>query len=151
MLIPLQVELTLTEMSALEDEGARAVLAKHGLVIEPFGARAALVKSLPPGLEGRKAEQIARDALSELAGGTTSFSSTNQATTSAALDDRMDRICARLACHAAIRAGDVMHGDSVRALLRDLDAIDLGAHCPHGRPVVRTVRFEEMAVWFDRR
>lgn len=149
MLIPLQVELTLTEMSALEDESARALLEKHGLFIEPFGARAALVKALPPGLEGRKAEQIARDALAELAAGTSATISRDAA--SATLDDRMDRVCARLACHAAIRAGDVMHGDSVRALLRDLDAIDFGAHCPHGRPVVRTVRFEEMAQWFDRR
>lgn len=150
MLIPLQVELTLTEMSALEDESSRAVLERHGLVIEPFGARAGLIKALPPGLEGRRAEQIARDALAELAAGTSALASP-AAASSAALEDRMDRVCARLACHAAIRAGDAMHGDSVRALLVSLDAIDFGAHCPHGRPVVRTLRLEEMATWFHRR
>jgi DNA mismatch repair ATPase MutL len=39
---------------------------------------------------------------------------------------------------------------AVRALLGDLDAIDLGAHCPHGRPVVRTLEYQELAEWFDR-
>lgn len=156
MLIPLQIDLSLTEMSALEDNDARALLEKHGLTIEPFGTRAALVKALPPGLDGKKAEQIARDALAELANGAnvTPLSLSMPAgdvLSSAALDERMDRVCARLACHAAIRAGDVMHAESVRALLRELDAIDLGAHCPHGRPVVRTVTFAEMAVWFDRK
>lgn len=157
MLIPLQIELSLTEMSALEDNDTRALLEKHGLAIEPFGARAALVKALPPGLDGKKAEQIARDALAELANGASVSPSRaggegmGDVLSSAALDDRMDRVCARLACHAAIRAGDVMHVESVRALLRELDLIDLGAHCPHGRPVVRTVTFDEMAVWFDRK
>ncbi len=140
LLIPLTIDLSALEMSALDDAEGRALLERHGLVVEPFGPRTAVVKAVPPGLDGKKAEVIARDALAELAstGG------------SAALDDRVDRVCARLACHAAVRAGDAVSADSVRALLRDLDAIDLGAHCPHGRPVVRTVRYEELARWFDR-
>jgi DNA mismatch repair protein MutL len=140
LLIPLQIELSSTEMSALDDEDARAQLARHGVNLEPFGPRTALVKALPPGLDGKKAETIARDALAELA------TSGGHET----LDERLDRVCARLACHAAVRAGDSLGPESIRALLRDLDAIDLGAHCPHGRPVVRTVRFDELAQWFDR-
>ena len=53
-------------------------------------------------------------------------------------------------CHAAVRAGDTLAPMQVRALLDDLDAIDLGAHCPHGRPVVRTLDYTELADWFDR-
>ena len=143
LLIPITLELSLMELSALDDAVGRALLEKHGLIVEPFGPRTAVVKALPPGLDGKRAEQIARDALAEI--------SSTTGTGSDALDDRVDRICARLACHAAVRAGDVLSPDSVRALLRDLDAIDLGAHCPHGRPVVRTVRFDELAQWFDRK
>lgn len=149
LLIPLQIELGALEMSALDDTEGQALLSKHGLVLEPFGPRTALVKALPPGLDGKKAEQIARDALAEL-GLQSSGDAAAGAATSSALDERLDRVCARLACHAAIRAGDAMSPESVRALLRELDAIDLGAHCPHGRPVVRTVRYDEMAAWFDR-
>jgi DNA mismatch repair protein MutL len=139
LLVPMQLELSHAEVSALEDESNRALLARHGLVLEPFGPRQALIKALPPGLDGKRTEQIARDALKEMS-----------IETSGALEEREDAVCARLACHAAVRAGDAMSGESIRALLRDLDAIDLGAHCPHGRPVVRTLRFEEMASWFDR-
>jgi DNA mismatch repair protein MutL len=148
LLIPLQLELSALEMSALEAEDTCALLARHGLVLEAFGPRTALVKALPPGLDGKKAETIARDALAELAA---TSSAAGLAARSDALEDRLDRVCARLACHAAVRAGDAMGAESIRALLRALDDIDLGAHCPHGRPVVRTVRYDELGQWFDRR
>lgn len=141
LLVPLQVELGALELAALDDDGARALLERHGLVIERFGPRTALIKALPPGLSAKKAELITRDALAELA----------RQGSAGALDERLDALCARLACHAAVRAGDALAHEGVRALLRDLDAIDLGAHCPHGRPVVRTLRFHELAGWFDRR
>jgi DNA mismatch repair protein MutL len=141
LLIPITIDLSSLEMSALDDAASRELLSSHGLVIEPFGAHTALIKAIPPGLDAKRADQIARDALAELA--------TDAA--SSALDDRVDRVCAKLACHAAVRAGDALSPESVRALLRDLDAIDLGAHCPHGRPVVRTVRYGELATWFDRK
>ena len=67
-----------------------------------------------------------------------------------ALDEHRDAVCARLACHASVRAGQKLAPDEIRALLEQLDAIDLGAHCPHGRPVVRSVDYAEMAKWFDR-
>jgi DNA mismatch repair protein MutL len=138
LLLPVQIELSAKEMAALEDDDG--VLLRYGLDVAPFGGRTALVKAVPPGLDGKKAEAITRDALAELAenGGTD------------ALNARVDALCARLACHAAIRAGDKLSAEEIRALLTQLDAIDLGAHCPHGRPVVRTVRYSEMAAWFDR-
>jgi DNA mismatch repair protein MutL len=117
----------------------RRELFAHGIDVEPFGHQA-LLRALPPGLDGRKAQGIVRDALAALA----------QGSAPDALDERIDAVCARLACHAAVRAGDVLAPAQVRALLEDLDRIDLGAHCPHGRPVVRTVAFGELARWFDR-
>jgi DNA mismatch repair protein MutL len=139
LLLPLTLDLRPLERAALDDASVCAELAAHGLEVEGFGHQA-LVRALPPGLDGRKALAIVRDALAELgAGGGAS-----------ALDDRVDAVCARLACHAAVRAGDALAPAQVRALLEDLDRIDLGAHCPHGRPVVRTVAFAELARWFDR-
>ncbi len=140
LLLPLTIELSPTERSAVDDDGVKAELAAHGIDIDGFHGGTALVRALPPGLDGRKAASIVRDALSELA----------TAGRTGALDDRVDAVCARLACHAAIRAGDIMAPVQVRALLEDLDGIDLGAHCPHGRPVVRSVDYAELATWFDR-
>jgi DNA mismatch repair protein MutL len=140
LLLPITLELTAVERAALDDDDVRAELWAHGIDVEGFSHQTAMVRALPPGLEGRKAASILRDALAELA--------TSSRTD--ALDDRIDAVCARLACHAAVRAGDVLAPVQVRALLEDLDRIDLGAHCPHGRPVVRTVAFAELARWFDR-
>ncbi len=140
LLLPLTVELSPTERAALDDDDVKAELLAHGLDVDGFHGQTALVRALPPGLDGRKAPAIVRDALAEL-------SSSGR---TGALDERVDAVCARLACHAAIRAGDVLAPVQVRALLEDLDKIDLGAHCPHGRPVVRSVDFSELATWFDR-
>jgi DNA mismatch repair protein MutL len=140
LLLPLTIELSPTERAAVDDDDVRAELLSHGIEIEGFSGSTVLVRSLPPGLDGRKAAAIVRDALAEL-------SSSGR---TGALDERSDAVCARLACHAAIRAGDVLAAVQVRALLADLDAIDLGAHCPHGRPVVRTLDYTELADWFDR-
>jgi DNA mismatch repair protein MutL len=140
LLLPLTVPLSPSELAALDDEGVRRELLAHGIDAEVFSIHTAMVRALPPGLDGRKAQQILRDVLAELA----------TAGTTATLDERTDAVCARLACHAAIRAGDTLAPVQVQALLKELDAIDLGAHCPHGRPVVRTLDYRDLADWFDR-
>lgn len=140
LLLPITVTLSPSERAALDDEHVQRELLAFGIDAEGFAQQTAMVRALPPGLDGRKAHQILRDVLAELAG----------AGTTATLDERTDAVCARLACHAAIRAGDTLAPVQVQALLKDLDAIDLGAHCPHGRPVVRTLDYRELADWFDR-
>lgn len=140
LLLPITIELSARERAALDDDDVLAHLHRFGLEVEGYAQHTALVRALPPGLDGKKALTIVRDALHEL----------GSSGTAQTLEDRVDAVCARLACHAAIRAGDSMAPAQVMALLRDLDAIDLGAHCPHGRPVVRSVGYGELAGWFDR-
>jgi DNA mismatch repair protein MutL len=140
LLLPITVELSALERAALDDEDIRRELSAFGIDIEGYAHTTALVRALPPGLDGRKAHNIVKDALAEL----------GSSGTAGTLNDRTDAVCARLACHAAVRAGDALAPAQVRALLEDLDHIDLGAHCPHGRPVVRGVDYSELAGWFDR-
>jgi hypothetical protein len=140
LLLPITIELSALERAALDDDDIRRELSAFGIDIEGYAHTTALVRALPPGLDGRKAHSIVKDALAEL----------GSSGTASTLNDRTDAVCARLACHAAVRAGDVLAPAQVRALLEDLDRIDLGAHCPHGRPVVRGVDYGELAGWFDR-
>src|SRR5690606_24687440 len=102
-----------------------------GLDVEPFGDGAAMIRAVPHGLDAGKAEEIVRDALREL----------SEDGRPDALEDLVDRVCSRLACHGSVRAGQTMAPEEIRALLKQLDAIDFGAHCPHGRPVVRALPF----------
>ena len=138
LLFPLQIELDSTEMATLEEHGDK--LLAYGIGIEIFGPTSAMIRSLPARLNAGKVEQIVRDALAEL----------DAAEPTTALHEMVDQVCARLACHAAIRKGQKLEHQEIRALLADLDKIDLGAHCPHGRPVVRTISLDDMAKWFDR-
>lgn len=139
LLFPLQITLGPLEEAALEEKAD--ALRAYGLDVEPFGEGTAMIRAVPHGLDGGKAEDIVRDALRELSGDGRPD----------ALEDLVDRVCSRLACHGSVRAGQALAPEEIRALLRQLDAIDLGAHCPHGRPVVRALAFEEMERWFDRR
>ena len=47
-----------------------------------------------------------------------------------------DRLRWSLACRAAIKSGAPLAFDEMSALIRDLEACDLGLTCPHGRPTV---------------
>ena len=47
-----------------------------------------------------------------------------------------DKVFATMACHGALRAGDAVSAEEARALLVQLDGVDLRSHCPHGRPVL---------------
>lgn len=44
-------------------------------------------------------------------------------------------ICATIACHSVVRAGQALGVDQMRSLLRDMDQFPLSSFCPHGRPV----------------
>jgi DNA mismatch repair protein MutL len=69
---------------------------------------------------------------------------------STSLSDFIDKICAQMACHGSVRAGQALSHDQIDALLKQLDEIDYHAHCPHGRPTTKVVPYTELAKWFHR-
>ena len=79
-------------------------------------------------------ERIARDVLSEL-----SRKSAN------AFSGAVDLVLATMACHGSVRAGDAMDRAEAEALLEALREVDFSGHCPHGRPIVVTLSWEELA------
>ncbi len=139
LLVPAVVELSSAEQrAALEILPA---LASAGLEAEPFGEKAIAVRAVPAALARVDPAKLLRDALDEA----------GRHGKSGTLSDRMDDVFARMACHAAVRAGDPLSSEEVSKLLADMDGVDFAANCPHGRPVV--VRFPafEVEKWFERR
>jgi DNA mismatch repair protein MutL len=55
-----------------------------------------------------------------------------------------DRVLATIACHGSIRAGRGLSEDEVRALVDEMDGIDMAGHCPHGRPVLARIPWREV-------
>ncbi|MFN7699137.1 MAG: DNA mismatch repair protein MutL, partial [Deltaproteobacteria bacterium] len=65
---------------------------------------------------------------------------------SRAFGDAVDTTLATMACHGAIRAGDVLSIEEQRALVASLAGVaSFAGHCPHGRPILHSVTLDELA------
>jgi DNA mismatch repair protein MutL len=66
------------------------------------------------------------------------------------LEERIDHIAARVACHASVRSGDSMSRHEAYALFAQMDEAELSGACPHGRPVVAQFSRDAVERWFGR-
>lgn len=137
LLFPEIVKLSPAEWAAVE-EGAN-LLSQLGFDVELYSGDALLVRAVPMVLSGRSVAEAVRDLVASL---------TEDAKGERARDLR--RAVATIACHSAVRAGDELTEEEVRALLEAMDGIDLAAYCPHGRQVVVVYPFETVFRWFGR-
>ena len=131
LLVPETVTLAPAEVAMLaEHEDAIAGL---GVELRPAGPSAVAVHGVPRVLGRARPERVLRDLLAELSkSGERSFSGAK------------DLVLATMACHASVRAGDALSREQAEALLRGLDGVDFSGHCPHGRPVVTRLSFDDL-------
>ena len=136
---PVPVHLTGAERSTLEAH-AETVRAA-GFDIEAFGPDAFLVRSVPA-YRGRSARpEAVAELLDELATG-------GRPTLPDGLEERR---AATVACHAALRAGDVVTAEEFSRVLATLHALPEAAYsCPHGRPIVLRIPRSRLDRWFLR-
>lgn len=66
------------------------------------------------------------------------------------LERTVGDICATMACHSVVRAGQALSADQMRSLLRDMDEFPLSSFCPHGRPVSVEYPFYKLEKDFGR-
>jgi DNA mismatch repair protein MutL len=57
----------------------------------------------------------------------------------------MDLALATMACHGALRAGDLVTPEVAQELLLSLGRVEFAGHCPHGRPILSRVPLRELA------
>ncbi len=63
---------------------------------------------------------------------------------------KLDRLIATLACRAAIKAGQTLSEQEMKALLQELQQCFLPYVCPHGRPVVVELHRRDLDRLFER-
>ena len=138
LLIPEIVQLSETDAARLLDQAEG--LARLGLVIEPFGSGTIAVRETPAILGTVNAEALLRDVLDELAdGGTT-----------ATVQDRLDAVLSRVACHGSVRSGRRMGAEEMNALLREMEATPHSGQCNHGRPTYVELKLSDIERLFGR-
>jgi DNA mismatch repair protein MutL len=138
LLLPLTVHLAPAEEEAFEEH--RELFTRLGFDAEPFGGTAIIVRGVPTPHPRFDAERCLRDTLAALTGDRL-----------AGVAARHERLAATFACKAAIKAGDPLAQEEMRALYVALSTTALPAHDVHGRCTVVQLSWDELERRFGRR
>lgn len=138
LMVPLSLELDAARSASAA--AAKERFLEIGIEIEHFGANTWIVKSQPAAIGPANLEQLVLDLLDEM----------KEVEETTPLDEAVDALLSCAACHTVVRAGDRLTAGEIKELLRQMDEIDFGAHCPHGRPVFVEWTERELAAMFHR-
>ena len=138
LLIPDVVEMSEADSARLHDIADD--LARMGLTVEPFGNGAVVVRETPAILGEVNSDALLRDILDEL----------DEAGEACAVQDRIEAILSRVACHGSIRSGRQMRGEEMNALLREMEATPYSGQCNHGRPTYVELKLSDIERLFGR-
>jgi DNA mismatch repair protein MutL len=138
-LIPEVVELDPRARSMLLEKAE--LLARLGLVIEPFGDAALLVRETPALLGNPPVARLLDDVAADLA----------RLDTALPLEEALLKVLASMACHGSVRAGRRLNRDEMNALLRDMEATAYSGQCIHGRPTYISLARADIERLFGRR
>jgi DNA mismatch repair protein MutL len=139
LLLPEVVDLG--ESGAARVADAAEALAALGLVVEPFGTGAVVVRETPAALGDCDVQGLVRDLADDLA----------EWGEALVLKNRLGDVCATMACHGSVRSGRRLSVPEMNALLRQMEATPLSGQCNHGRPTHVSLKLADVEKLFGRR
>ena len=148
LLLPEVVELDPAEAERVASKAED--LAALGLMLEPFGPGAVLVRETPALLGETNVQGLVRDIADDLA--------ENVLPGAGAQGERLEDVCSSsapdeeaMACHGSVRAGRRLTGPEMNALLRQMEATPHSGQCNHGRPTYVELKLADIERLFGRR
>jgi DNA mismatch repair protein MutL len=139
LLVPQPLELSLAA-AALAEAHSEA-LREFGFELEPFGHGAWALRAVPKFSVGGKHLEVVQEILEELAQGRKPQTPT----------ELRKSMVESVACHAAIKAGDVLEPQQIKNLLQLGETVPHTFSCPHGRPTTYKLSFADLEKIFHRR
>ncbi|WP_417604636.1 DNA mismatch repair endonuclease MutL [Primorskyibacter flagellatus] len=115
-------------------------LGRMGLTLEPFGGGAVAVRETPAILGDVNAKALVLDILDEL----------SDQGSSGLVQEKIEAILSRVACHGSIRSGRRMRGEEMNALLREMETTPHSGQCNHGRPTYVELKLADIERLFGR-
>ena len=139
LLIPEIVDVGQDEAEALGEHAPE--LAELGLVLERFGPGAVAVRETPALLGHTDVQGLVRDLAADIL----------REGERLVLKERLEAVCATMACHGSVRAGRRLTSSEMNALLREMEATPLAGQCNHGRPTYVELALSDIERLFGRR
>jgi len=66
------------------------------------------------------------------------------------VEDKTHKIIASLACHSAVKAGDSLAPEEIKNLISEVKKLNT-PYCPHGRPALIKIKWQDVEKEFRRR
>ncbi|MDG0817457.1 DNA mismatch repair endonuclease MutL [Bdellovibrio svalbardensis] len=137
-LFPLAIDMSPEKVEAILTLSKE--IERLGVFIEALGPGTVGVKSAPLFIK----DTILGNVLDRMAGEVVEQGG------SYSLERAVGDICATMACHSVVRAGQALSVDQMKNLLREMDQFPLSSFCPHGRPVSVEYPFYKLEKDFGR-
>ncbi|MCH9662212.1 MAG: DNA mismatch repair endonuclease MutL [Gammaproteobacteria bacterium] len=136
-LIPLTIEKSKSDVEVILER--KSYLETLGITIEKFGEKLIKIEKVPAFMPKGKEADFISDILDLVV--------ENQYLNKSEI---LEKVLSTTACRMSIMAGDKMTVGQMEDLIRALYREDYIHNCPHGRPFVKKIGFNEMSRFFER-
>ncbi|MDP3698340.1 MAG: DNA mismatch repair endonuclease MutL [Nanoarchaeota archaeon] len=130
------LDVSVAEKISLEEK--KDELKALGFELEYFGGNTFAVKTIPLVYGKVKIKELLHDLLSMLEN-------------KKSILEKKEEILTRMACRAAVMAGDLVTIPQMERILQELSKTELPYTCPHGRPTLMKVTVDELEKKFRRK
>lgn len=120
------------------------LLRNHGIVAEIFSDTQLMIQATPVHLKNQLLQETMQQIVSWIH---EIDDNTDEARISHALNEK---IHTKMACSAAVKAGDTLNQEQMQQLLKDLHKIEHRFSCPHGRPTCWILPLDDVEKKFKR-
>jgi DNA mismatch repair protein MutL len=139
LLIPVVIDIEKSSLNVILN--SLDTVKKFGVIIEPFGSDSIVVREVPSILSDCDIKNLTLDIIDDLI----------ESKDSKLVEERINRICSKMACHGSIRAGREMQINEMNDLLRRMEATPFSGQCNHGRPTYVELKLNDIEKLFGRR
>ncbi len=146
LLFPALVDLTHAQFEMLLE--SVPMLRRLGWDVTPLGPPTVVIQGVPSGLKVEHPGLLLQDLLDGAADG--ALPHQHHGGPALAQDDLLERLARSHACHSAVKAGDALSVDDMRALVDRLFATARPHGDPHGRPTFVRMELDELHRRFGR-
>lgn len=140
LLMPVAVEATPEQVDMLA--GLEPLLTRVGVSADAIGPRSIGIRAFPTFLFERGVDPVS--FMEEV------LSKAERDGLAPAQEEALHEVLDMMACKAAVKAGDKMSGDELRALLDLREEVERSSNCPHGRPTTVRITIRDLERLFGR-